>query len=233
MTTKGSSRSISRRRFLTATGVTAGAAALTLSGLGALGAPEPSVAFPKFALGETTMSNKILVAYASRAGSTVGVAEAIGRTLAEGKASVDVRPMKEVEDISPYMSVVAGSAIQGGKWLPEAMEFVRTHRVALAQRPFAAFLVCITLGMGDKYREEVTKWLDPVRALVRPVREGLFAGSLDVDRMPISFDALALRAAVAFGALPQGDHRDWEAIRNWAVELKPALGRRAFLSSAG
>lgn len=175
------------------------------------------------------MSKRTLVAYASRAGSTAGVADAIGRTLAEDGAQVDVRLMKEVEDLSPYRAVVAGSAIRGGRWLPEAMQFVQTHRAALAQMPFAAFLVCITLGMpGDKYREGVAKWLEPVRALVRPVREGLFAGSLDVNKMPVSFDALMLRVAVAVGALPQGDHRDWDAIHAWAADLKPLLAERAF-----
>jgi menaquinone-dependent protoporphyrinogen oxidase len=71
------------------------------------------------------MSNQILVAYASRAGSTAGVAEAIGQTLAESGAQVEVRPMQDVEDLAPYRAVVAGSAIQGGKWLPEAMQFMQ------------------------------------------------------------------------------------------------------------
>ncbi len=213
---------ITRRRFLAAAGITAGTATLGLAGVPTPG--EPSVVLPTTTFGGTTMSSKILVAYASRAGSTAGVAEAIGRTLAESGAQVDVRPMREVEDLSAYRAVVAGSAIQGGKWLPEAMQFLQSYRVALAQRPFAAFLVCITLGMpGDKYRDGVAKWLDPVRALVPPVREGLFAGALDVGKAPLSFDGLLLRAAVGVGALPHGDHRDWGAIRAWATDLKPLL----------
>ncbi len=55
------------------------------------------------------MSNKILVTYASRAGSTQGVAEAIGKSLADGGAAVDVRPMRDVQDLTPYRAVVAGS----------------------------------------------------------------------------------------------------------------------------
>ena len=104
------------------------------------------------------MSNKILVAYASRTGTTAGVAEAIGKTLAESGALVDVRPMAEVKDLTPYQAVVAGSAIQGKQWLPEAMQFMQTHQAALRQRPFAAFLVCMTLAMkkGD-YRDEVRR----------------------------------------------------------------------------
>src|SRR5690349_8630590 len=88
----------------------------------------------------------ILVTYASRAGATAGVAQAIGQTLAESGTPVDVRPMDEVTDLSPYRAVVAGSAIQDRQWLPEALQFVRTNQATLARRPFAAFLVCMTLA---------------------------------------------------------------------------------------
>jgi hypothetical protein len=64
-----------------------------------------------------------------------------------------------------------------------------------------------------------------VRALVRPVSEGLFAGSMDFAKLPLSLNTVLLRAAFAFGALPRGDHQDWEAIRAWARALAPALQR--------
>ncbi|HEX7394467.1 MAG TPA: flavodoxin domain-containing protein, partial [Anaerolineaceae bacterium] len=69
------------------------------------------------------MSNRILVPYASRAGSTAGVAEAIGKSLAESGTQVDVVAMQDVKDLGPYQAVVAGSAIQNKQWLPEAMQF--------------------------------------------------------------------------------------------------------------
>jgi menaquinone-dependent protoporphyrinogen oxidase len=170
------------------------------------------------------MSKEILVAYASRAGSTAGVAEAIGQTLAESGAQVEVRPMKDVEDLAPYRAVVAGSAIQGGRWLPEAMQFVQTHRAALAQKPFAAFLVCMTLAIANgKYREHVADFLQPVRAQVRPVSEGLFAGVLDIGKVPSFRDRLMFRLSVIFGVWSEGDHRDWSAIRAWAESIRPLL----------
>ncbi|MBN1887525.1 MAG: flavodoxin domain-containing protein [Thermoflexales bacterium] len=171
------------------------------------------------------MSNKILVTYASRAGSTAGVAEAIGKTLAESGAQVEVRPMQDVHDLSPYGAVVAGSAIQASQWLPEAMQFVQTHRAELAQKPFAAFLVCMTLAMrgGEKYREHVANFLQPVRALVRPVGEGLFAGALDIGKIPSFGDRLKFRLSVVMGVWSEGDHRDWDAIRAWAGSLGSLL----------
>ncbi len=171
------------------------------------------------------MNDKILVTFASRTGSTAGVAEAIAKTLAEGGAQVELLPMGEVSDLAPYRAVVAGSAIHGGKWLPEAVQFVETHRAALAHKPFATFTVCITLAMkgGQKYRAGVMEWVAPVRSLVRPVSEGFFAGALDLSKAPLAFNTLSMRAAAAFGVFPKGDHRDWSAIRAWAAELAPAL----------
>jgi menaquinone-dependent protoporphyrinogen oxidase len=170
------------------------------------------------------MSNKILVTYASRSGSTAGVAKAIGQTLAESGIAVEVRPMQDVKDLTPYRAVVAGSAIQGGQWLPEAMQFMRTHQAALTRKPFAAFLVCMTLAMpkGD-YRKHVATWLEPVRALVKPVSEGLFAGALDISKIPSFGGRLKFRLSVIFGVWSEGDHRDWNAIHAWAASLSPIL----------
>lgn len=133
------------------------------------------------------MNDKILIAYASRTGFTIGVAEAIAKTLAEGGGSVEVRPMQGVKDLTPYRAVVAGSAIQGKRWLPEAQQFVQAQRAALAQKPFAAFLVCMTLAMrnGENYRPVVAEFMAPVRALVKPVSEGLFAGRIGHSQNPI------------------------------------------------
>ncbi len=173
------------------------------------------------------MSGKILVTYATRGGSTAGVAQAIGETLAANGAEVEVLAMQEVRDLAPYAAVVAGSAIRDRKWLPEAMQFMQIHRSALSARPFAAFLVCMTLGMRnpERYREGVAAWLEPVRALVRPVSEGLFAGVLDLRKVDSLGDRLKFRLSVALGVWSEGDHRDWEAIRAWAASLAPKLER--------
>ena len=155
----------------------------------------------------------------------MGVAEAIGKTLAENGAKVDVLPMRDVKDLSPYDAVVAGSAVNGGAWLPEAMEFMRGHQAELKHKPFASFLVCMTLAMksGEKYRSHVSSWLDPVRTLVRPVSESLFAGGLDIRKMPSFSDRLKFRLSVLLGVWKEGDHHDWDAIQKWAVEVQSSL----------
>jgi menaquinone-dependent protoporphyrinogen oxidase len=171
------------------------------------------------------MNNKILVTYASRAGSTAGVAEAIGRALSEKGAQVDVLPMRDVKDLEPYRAVVAGSAIRGQKWLPEAMQFMRNYKPELSRKPFASFVVCITLSMANasQYLEGLKSWMSPVRDMVRPVSEGYFAGALDFSKLPFSLNVLAMRFVVLIGVWKQGDHRDWNAIRTWAESLLPLM----------
>ena len=138
------------------------------------------------------------------------------------------RKPKAAHAILIYSAVVAGSAINGGAWLPEAMQFVQTNQATLARKPFAAFLVCMTLAMknGD-YRHHVATFLEPVRTLVQPVSEGYFAGVLDIAKVPSFSERLKFRLSVAMGVWSAGDHRDWKAIRAWAESLQPLLLRSA------
>jgi menaquinone-dependent protoporphyrinogen oxidase len=171
------------------------------------------------------MKGKILVTYATCTGFTAGVAKAIGKSLSEGEAQVDVLPMQAVKELGSYQAVVAGSAIQSNRWLPEAVQFVQAHQAELRRKPFALFLVCMTLAMrnGEKYRPFVAEYMAPVRALVQPVSHGLFAGGLDIRKVPTAADRFKFRLSVLFGVWSEGDHRDWEAIRSWAESLRSQL----------
>ena len=170
------------------------------------------------------MTEKILVAYASRTGAAKEIAEAIGKSLADGGADVEIRSMTEIKDLSPYSAVVAGGTIRGSKWLPEAMDYSPAPG-QLEESPFAAFMVCITLAMknGENYGQGIRDWMSPVRGMVRPVSEGYFAGRLDFSKMPFSFDSLKMRFSVAIGVFPRDDRRDWAAIQQWAESLPPLL----------
>jgi menaquinone-dependent protoporphyrinogen oxidase len=165
------------------------------------------------------MSGKVLVAYASRAGSTGEVAEAIGEALCEGGAAVDVRLAKEVTDVGSYRAVVVGSAARMGQWLPEAVKFVNTHKEGLSQMPVAYFTVCLTMTDDtEENRREATTYTDPVHEIVQPLDVGLFAGALDYRKLSLPF-RLIMKGMKA----EEGDFRDWGAIRAWATDVRPAL----------
>ena len=102
---------------------------------------------------------------------------------------------------------------------------MRTHQAVLREKPFAAFLVYMTLAMpgAEQYCQGVADWLAPVRALVPPESEGLFAGALDLSRVPSLGDRLKFRLSVALGIWKEGDHRDWAAVRAWAERTRSLL----------
>ena len=174
------------------------------------------------------MTNKILVTYSTMTGSTKGVSEAIGKTLSDLGESVDVIPMRDVKDLTSYKAVIAGSAIQAAKWLPEATDFIQTYKQDLKQKQFAAFLVCMTLAMPkeESYRDHVTSWLEPIRHQVTPISEGFFTGILDIKKIPSFADRIKFRLSVMFGVWKEGDHRDWDAIQNWTRNLKSILDKK-------
>ena len=171
------------------------------------------------------MTTRTLVTYASCTDFTVGVAESIGRTLTESSFEVQVIPMKEVVDLSQYDAIVAGSAIQSSRWLPEAMDFLQSNQEIMQQRLCAVFLVCMTLAMknAEKYRPFVSDFLNPVRSIIQPVSEGLFAGGLNISKVPSLSDRLKFRISVLFRVWKEGDHRDWNAINAWGRSLVPLL----------
>lgn len=79
------------------------------------------------------MIARVLVAYATRAGSTAGVATAIAETPIARGSAVGVAPIAEGPSVWGYQGAMVGSAIQGGQRLPEAIAFVRDNRQALSR----------------------------------------------------------------------------------------------------
>lgn len=165
------------------------------------------------------MTPNILVAYGTRTGGTAPVAEAIASTLQVEGLNVDVGPIREITDVRSYDSVILGSSIRAGSWLPEVIEFMKDNQNHLQNMPVGFFTVCLTLSDDTPdNRETVRKYLDPVRQLVNPVIEGYFAGKMDYARLslPVRFIVKAMKA-------PEGDFRDWTKIRQWALEAKSYL----------
>lgn len=165
------------------------------------------------------MQGKILVAYASKCGSTGEVAQAIGEALEKMGAAVEVRPVQEVSSLDGYGAVVIGSAVRAGRWLPEATAFVQRRRTELARLPAAIFsLHMLARDESEASRAQRLSFADAARAILSPKAEAFFAGRINPSRM--SFMARLMTKAVK---AKEEDLRDWNAIREWAEGLYPIL----------
>ena len=219
-----SPKSMSRRDFLKTAGIVLGSVVVVGTGLTLLDTPEASINYSDHTYGEKNMSKKVLVTYATQGGSTAGIAEEIGKTLAQAGAQVDVRNVNAVSDLSLYQAVVVGSAIHSGKWLPEAIKFIESNETALRQMPTAIFQGCMMLATeNETYKAMVPAWLDPIRTKIAPAAATSFTGGIDLAQYPKLSEKLGLRIFLASVKLKPGDYRDWGAIRTWAEDLKPAL----------
>jgi len=220
-------RKITRRRFLKLTGGIVGVTVLACGGTVAFGLRLPAIEFAKSSCGkEKTVGEKILIAYASRAGSTGEVAEAIGKGLCDAGVIVDVLRVQEVKDLSSYQGIVLGSAIRMGKPLPEAVSFAKKHQAALTNVPVALFSLGTTMNADTPERRTTAmSALAPLLQVMKPASVGLFGGKVDPSKL-----GGFLRFALSFikeGDMAPGDHRNWEAIRAWAKDLSPLLVSKA------
>jgi menaquinone-dependent protoporphyrinogen oxidase len=168
------------------------------------------------------MSTRILVTYATKAGSTGEVAEYIGDVLRKAGLKVDVYPAKQAKNLSPYSAVVLGTGVRSGHIFSEAVGFVTRHREILPYIPTAYFLVCLTMTEDTSEQRQIASgYLEPLREVAEPISTGLFGGRIDHSKLELPW-RLLLRN-VKDGPMAGGDWRNWQAIRQWANELIPLL----------
>jgi menaquinone-dependent protoporphyrinogen oxidase len=163
---------------------------------------------------------RILVTAASRHGSTVEMASAIGKALTDIGLEVEVKPMREMEGVAGYNAVLLGSGVYMGRWLPEATEFVQRHAVELRARPVWLFSSG-PVGSPDPKPVGDPTGIGELVAAVRARGHRTFSGRLDRGRL-----GMGERLVISAVRAPEGDFRDWEALTAWAgeiaVELKAA-----------
>ena len=168
------------------------------------------------------MEKKILVAYGSWAGSTAEIAEEIATVLQETGLPAEASPARKVMDLSPYRAVIVGSGIHAGQLHGDVYPFMAMHEAALKEMPVAYFIVC--MGMKEdteEHRNEVAAYLKKLHDTypeIKPVDEGYFAGVMDFNKLSWIF-----RTMMKVMKLEEGDYRDSEAIREWAVGLVEKL----------
>jgi menaquinone-dependent protoporphyrinogen oxidase len=193
--------------------------------------------------------NKILVAYATMAGSTAEVAQAVGEEIAKSGLQVDVLPLSEVKGLQAYDGVVVGAPMIMG-WHRSALGFLRKHRQDFQRIPLAVFLTAMSLtrtgdmnvdGVTVTVDEELPKppkeagrlnfreryarlshYLEPILKATRPTKPasvGVFGGRLEYGRLKW----WAVLFAMVIIQAPAGERRNWPVIRSWAAGLPEVL----------
>ncbi len=157
--------------------------------------------------------NRVLVAFASKQGSTADAALVIGQKLAEKGVLVDVKPVDEDTDISAYDAFVLGAAVRAARPTTDYLDFVKRNAAELSRKPTAIFLVCMTLAKDTpENRRTVESYFDGVRLLIRPKAEGYFAGRIVYGRLnPLT--RLVARTTVNAG---EGDFMNKTEMERWA-----------------
>jgi menaquinone-dependent protoporphyrinogen oxidase len=172
------------------------------------------------------MEHRALVAYATRAGSTIGIAQAIAKTLCVKGLPADVSLVKEDPDISGYSTVIVGSPVRAGFLMREAKAFVRKNRAALANKTVAYFSVSMTMKDDTpKNRAAAEAYLRPLVRIKTPNMTGVFAGAMDMAKLEGFFGWMMRRDKS--GKTKSEDCRNWNAIAVWSEAFaEKALGKR-------
>lgn len=156
---------------------------------------------------------RILIAYASRYGSTHEVGLRIGSVLAAAGEEVDVVDASDVGSLDDYDLAIVGSGIYVGLLRRRAIRLL--HRIA-RQRPDLP-VAAYALGPLTEESTHPQDWSDARERLdhaldavddLHVVDRVIFGGAIDPDRM-----------RWMFRSLEASDLRDWEVIERWALRV--------------
>ena len=156
---------------------------------------------------------KILVVAASKHSATAEIADAIAAELASLGHAARREPI-ESATTDGFDAVVLGSAVYMSRWMAPARDFADRHRAALAVLPTWVFSVGLAGAQAD---EPATVEAKLIRA-IDPIGTQTFAGRIDPALL-----TLRERSVTRMVKAPQGDLRDWAAVRAWAGQIHGAL----------
>jgi menaquinone-dependent protoporphyrinogen oxidase len=167
-----------------------------------------------------TQPLRALVVYASRHQATAEIADVIASEISGSAIDVTIASVDDVESLDGYDGVVLGSAVYMGRWQKSALAFVDRFAEELKVRPVWLFS---SGPIGDPPVPEGDP-PDPleVQARVGAIEHHMFAGRIEKDRLS-GKEHLIVRAL----HVPEGDYRDWDDIRDWAVRIGADLLVRA------
>lgn len=162
---------------------------------------------------------RVLVAYASKHGSTAEIAEAVAGKIREYGIDVDCVSIDDVGALEPYDAVVLGSAVYMRRWRGDAKHFLKKHGKELSQRPFWIFS---SGPIGDPSKDNVS-WEEPGKIVDRAESLGVRDHVIFGGRVPTNPRGPAQRGMVDNTPEEYRDRRDWDEIAAWASRISSEL----------
>ena len=164
----------------------------------------------------------VLVAYASKFGSTAEIAETIAEELQRTGLDVTCVPAGDAKSVTGYDGVVLGSAVYMKRWRREARRFLEKHARELERIPFWVFS---SGPVGDPEQRDA-EWEEPAKVIALAEQLGVrghvvFGGSIPDEPKGFIQKALARETPEEFR-----DLRDWDEIRSWAATVAQAIQAR-------
>ena len=162
------------------------------------------------------MSASVLVAYATRYGSTQEVAETVASTLRESGLEVDLQQLRQVHSIDQYRAIVIGAPLYMFRWHKDALNFLSRYHTSLTTRPVAIFALGPFHADEKEFqgaREQLDKELAKFPWLTPEAIE-IFGGKFDPEKLTFPHNLVP-----ALKKMPASDVRDWTVIRAWANGL--------------
>lgn len=174
---------------------------------------------------------RVLVAYASKNGSTGEIAEVIAQELRVQGLEVDCREAGTVRDLESYSAVILGSAVYMKRWRRSARSFLRRHRDALAGVPWWMFSSG-PVGAPTPDDAKAAQWLEPPKIVAEAERLGVREHVVFGGRVPAEPHNFMERAMAKDTPAEFADRRDWDEIAGWAAAIARQLKERPGVAAA-
>jgi menaquinone-dependent protoporphyrinogen oxidase len=161
----------------------------------------------------------VLVAYASKRGSTTEIAETVAATLRREGLGVCLEPAGDVQSLERFDAVVLGSAVYMKRWPGDARHFLKKHRKALRQKPFWVFS---SGPVGDPAQDDQA-WIEPPKLAQKVDDLGGRGHVVFGGCVPAEPRGMVERAMVDGIPKEYRDRRNWDEIRAWAKQVASDL----------
>ena len=167
------------------------------------------------------MPARVLVAHATKLGSTGEIAAAMAQVLRDGGHRALDMPARDVTSLDDWDAVILGSAVYAAHWQKDARLFVERFREELMARPLWLF-------SGGPLDRRLGRADQPITQNGAEITAGLGARAHRTFGGRLSPDAAVDPQVIQTHHL--GDFRDWQAIVEYAYRIGRELDRMKFPS---